>query len=307
MVREWSDGVHEMRWILLVLAGTVLTADGNDDVLSLPKAVQEEPAAGRRVIVQTPEYAGTNVRHTLYLPPDWNANWPSQARRWPVIVEYTGNRYPAAGSTGEVEDAGLGYGISGGRFIWLVLPYVSEDHSTNAVTWWGDVEATVDYAKSVVPQVCDTYGGDPDSVLICGFSRGAIGVNFIGLHDDEIAKMWAGFVSHDHYDGQREWRNTSWGSPLEQYRRDAEQRLKRLNGRPVLVCQNGSTDNIRQYLEPRTSLDRFTFLGVDVPRILGEFPNETAIHPHNDRWLLKPSGERQQVWKWIDAVVGERQ
>ena len=51
------------------------------------------------------------------------------------------------------------------------------------------------------------------AVILCGFSRGAIGVNYIGLHDDQIAALWAGFITHDHYDGVLEWKGQAWGSP----------------------------------------------------------------------------------------------
>jgi hypothetical protein len=39
-----------------------------------------------------------------------------------VIVEYTGNKFPLGKGSGEVKDANLGYGMSGGRqFIWITL------------------------------------------------------------------------------------------------------------------------------------------------------------------------------------------
>lgn len=297
-----------MRFLFSIASLSLLISSASradDETLVLPPAVRAQPAADVRAIVQRREYAESAVRHTLYLPADWSPDWQAEKKHWPVIVEYTGNRYPAAGSTGEVEDAGLGFGLSQGRFIWLVLPYVRENRTANAVTWWGDITATVDYAKTTVPEVCLHYGGDADTVLLCGFSRGAIGVNFIGLHDDEIAKLWCGFITHDHYDGQREWRGTEWGSPLDDYRHEAAIRLERLQHRPVLVCQNKSTASIRRYLKSTTSLEPFSFLDVDTKKILGPFPNAIAIHPHNDRWLLKPSEERDAVRDWIDRVTAK--
>ena len=70
----------------------------------------EKPAAGRRVRQVAPEYKGTDVYHSLYLPVDWEPGG-----KFPVIVEYTGNKAPFCNSTGEVKDANLGYGMSGGR------------------------------------------------------------------------------------------------------------------------------------------------------------------------------------------------
>ena len=137
-----------------------------------------------------------------------------------MIVEYAGNHVPAepVQHPGTVDAMDMGYGISGGEdFIWVSMPFVSEDHQYNALTWWGDVGASVAYTKDTVASIINDYGGDPDAVFLSGFSRGAIGVNYIGLHDDEIASLWRGFHIHDHYDGQKNW---SWtGGTLAQYRR----------------------------------------------------------------------------------------
>ena len=271
--------------------------------LRLPAISSGAPAAGKKVVITSPEFAGTDVHHMLYLPPDWQPDWKARGLSWPVVVEYTGNKYLAAGSTGRVEDAGLGFGISGGRFIWVVLPYVSQDHQRNEVTWWGDEKATAAYAKTNVPRICAEFGGDPRSVFISGFSRGAIGVNYIGLYDDDIAKLWCGFISHDHYDGVLEWKGTTWGSPLDAYREGAEKRIERLKGRPVLVCQAGGTGEIEEYLKGRLALGNFTFLNVHVGSIFPSFPNDLAVHPHTDRWLLKESPDRQRVWAWVDGVL----
>jgi hypothetical protein len=286
---------------LLLVAPPAALADARE--LKLPSISSGPPAAGKRVAVTAPEYAGTGVHHMLYLPPDWQADWKARGRSWPVIVEYTGNKAPTLGSTGLVEDAALGFGVSGGRFIWVVLPYVSKTHDQNEATWWGDEEATVAYAKTNVPRVCAEFGGDTRAVFICGFSRGAIGVNYIGLHDDDIARLWCAFLSHDHYDGVKEWKGTTWGTPLDEYRASAADRLRRLSGRPVLVCQNGGTQAIEEYLSGRLSCGEFTFLTVHVGEIFAGFPNETAIHPHTDRWLLKDSPDRQQVWAWVEEVL----
>lgn len=277
--------------------------ESNAVVLHTPEAVRETPGAGRRVFVTPDEYAGTTVHHTLYLPEDWKAD----GAKLPVIFEYTGNHFPAAGSTGRVEDSGLGFGLSGGRFIWVSLPFISRDGTENAVTWWGDINATVAYAKKHVPAIIEEYNADPNNVFLCGFSRGAIGVNYIGLHDDEIAALWSAFITHDHFDGVREWKNTGWGSPLEKYRPEAVTRLRRVGDRPYLVCQNGSTAATQTFVHSSLSdVANIRFKEVDTKAALGNFPNDFAIHPHTDRWLNKPGRDRDQVWAWIDSVASHR-
>ena len=90
--------------------------------LITPAMTAGDPAPGKRVHQVAPEYKGTKVYHTLYLPTDWQ-----KVKRYPVLVEYTGNKFPACGSTGEVKGANLGYGLSGGKgFIWVSMPYIQK-------------------------------------------------------------------------------------------------------------------------------------------------------------------------------------
>jgi hypothetical protein len=192
-----------MRLALLIL--TLATSLGAAD-LTLPALTSGAPQAGKRAVVTAPEYAGTQVRHVIALPDDWTPDWQARGKRWPVIAEYTGNYFPTSGSTGEVEGAALGYGVARGRAIWVVLPYVAKDGRKNERTWWGDIDATVGYAKTNLPRICAEFGGDPKKVVLCGFSRGAIGVSFLGLHDDEVAQLWCGLWAHDHFDGMLEWK-----------------------------------------------------------------------------------------------------
>lgn len=274
--------------------------------LTLPPVSTGPPAAGKRVRATSPEYAGTRVYHSLYLPEHWDRGWRQTGARLPIIFEYTGNWFPKAGSTGQVKDAGLGYGLSGGKYIWVVLPYIREDGRSNEITWWGDINKTIEYAKTNVPWIIEQFGGDRRAVFLCGFSRGAIGVNYIGLHDDEIAGLWSAFITHDHFDGVREWRGTDWGAPLADYRKAAAERLKRVHGRPYLVIQNGrgyGSDAFVRSVLP--AIDNFTFSYISTKDIFGTFPNELAKAPHTDRWLLKPSPYRKATWTWMNSVTQE--
>ena len=268
--------------------------------IPLPAFTEGKPEAGRRAVVTAPEYSGTRVRHVIALPDDWTPDWKARGRSWPVIVEYTGNYFPTSGSTGEVEGAGLGYGLMRGRTIWVVLPYVAKDGKGNERTWWGDVDATVRYAKTNVPRICAEFGGDPRKVALCGFSRGAIGVSFLGLHDDEIAGLWRAFWTHDHFDGVKEWKGQEWGSPLPRYREEAVARLRRLKGRPLLITGGG--EETKRLLEPLAEKD-VTFLTVDMKALYGRFPNEAVPHPHTDRWPLRESEARRKAEQWLESAL----
>ena len=272
--------------------------------LDVPELTIGSPEAGKRVRITPPEYAGTEVFHTLYLPPHWRRD----GERLPIIFEYTGNYFPQSGSTGEPENASLGYGLSAGRYIWVALPYINESGDDNQITWWGDEEATVDYAKRHVPVIIQEFHADPNAVFLCGFSRGAIGVNYLGLHDDEVAKLWTAFITHDHFDGVRSWGKTAWGSPLEVYRQSAAERLRRVGGRPYLVSQQGAVGAARDFI--RSALEdthNFSFQAIDVGEIFGTFPNSVAKSSHTDRWLIRPSRFREQTWRWMNEAAGVHQ
>lgn len=252
--------------------------------LASPEMTNDEPAAGRRVRQVAPEYLGTDVYHALYLPVDWKLG-----EKYPLIIEYTGNKFAESGSTGEVKDANLGYGLTGGKgFIWVSMPYIEKGGQRNAVLWWGDKQATVDYCKTNLPRICKQFGGDLESVFICGFSRGAIGASYIGLADDEISSFWKGMITHDHFDGNR-----TWNYP-ESDRQSALLRLARLKGRPVLVCGEAN-DFLRDHLE----LAKFTFLKPPVGEIF-EIPEGKVISPHTDLWMHRDSKYREEARKWLD-------
>ena len=286
-----------MRLALLLLISA--TALGAAD-LALPPLTEQGPQPGKRATVIASEYAGTKVRHLIALPDDWTPDWKARGKSWPIIAEYTGNYFPTSGSTGEVEGAALGYGVARGRAIWVVLPYVAKDHQKNEITWWGDIAATVGYAKTNIPRICAQFGGDPKKVVLCGFSRGAIGVSFLGLHDDEVAKLWCGLWAHDHFDGMLEWKGHAWGSPLARYREEASVRLRRLAGRPLLVSQAGAeTKKFITSVAP----SGVTYLTVDMGAHFGAFPNELAKHPHNDRWPLRAGDATTIARGWFERVT----
>ncbi|MFC1713393.1 hypothetical protein ACFL6S_06990 [Candidatus Poribacteria bacterium] len=259
--------------------------------LAAPVMIDGEPAPGKRVKQVISEYMETEVYHALYLPVDWQPD-----KRYPVIVEYTGNggyrnEYGDV-CTGVVEDSKLGYGISGGEgFIWVCIPYLNNAGDANVWMWWGnppgyDVEPTLDYCKRTIRHICTNYGGDPDAVVLTGFSRGAIACNYLGLYDDDIASLWLAFIPFSHYDGVRD----SWpthGSEL--------QRLERLNRRPQFICSEDGTSlaATEQYLRSTGVWAPFTYM-------------HTGFRNHNDAWVLRPSPARTAMRQWLAQVLRSR-
>src|SRR4051812_36024770 len=101
--------------------------------LGTPAVSAGDAAPEKRVRQSLPEYEGTDVHHTIYLPAGWK-----RGNRYPVIVKYpgNGNKKNAFGdvSEGPVKESNLGYGISGGKkFLWLCLPYVNRREKRNEI------------------------------------------------------------------------------------------------------------------------------------------------------------------------------
>lgn len=267
--------------IAALLHAPSLIAEDIESVLRdliTPPATDHAPTPGKRVRQTNTSYAGTKVHHLLYLPTDWK-----KGEKYPVIVEYAGNKWKT--SPGTVEGSNLGYGISGGKgVIWICMPFVDRKNQSNAATWWGDVDATVDYCRKTVNRICAEYGGDSSNVFIAGFSRGAIACNYIGLHDDEIASLWRGFICHSHYDGVREWRYK------ESDRKSAAARLKRLGERPQFISQENSIDATKAYLKDALPSGNFTF-------------HKLSFSNHTDTWVLRDIPDRKVIRDWFKQAL----
>ncbi|MDP1586542.1 MAG: hypothetical protein Q8M07_02260 [Prosthecobacter sp.] len=273
--------------ILILFLPTLLPAAELPDIRSVPADLQvpalseDSPSPGKR------------VRHglsVLYLPTDWKADV-----KWPVIVEFAGNggytnKYGDV-STGLPEGSNLGYGLSAGRgFIWLCVPYLNAKGDQIAIKWWGDAPAydpqpTLKNLRETVKSVCRDFSGDESKVVLCGFSRGAIACNFLGLHDDETAKLWCGFLAYSHYDGVKKWPYP--GSDRE----SALIRLKRLGNRPQFICGEGANaQETEAYLRPLLPNADLTFMS-------------TGFRNHNDAWTLRPSPARDKVREWLKRIT----
>jgi hypothetical protein len=272
--------------VLLLMSLSVAAQTNLNDIpamLTVPEVVNEQPTPGKRVLAVTSGWENTEAHHTLYLPTDWK---PGSS--WPVIVEYAGNgdykNKLGDVSDGSVESCMLGYGLSGGQgFIWVVVPFVEIDGATrrNAVKWWGDVAETKRYCLATVHEVCQRYGGNASRVVLMGFSRGAIACNYIGLHDDEMAKLWCGMLCHSHYEGEFKHPtadNDAW-----------PKRLKRLS-KPQFISQELSTQKTQAAIASTGVKGDFTFATLP-------FAN------HSARWTLCDLPLRTQAREWLLRVT----
>ena len=299
--------------VLVALAG-MAHADNDPDIDKMPmypglqwlKMLDVPAAPGKAVLeqVDAAPFGGTGLKHKLYLPTDWVAG-----KKYPVLVEYLGNN-------GLVKnDIGAAYGLTGGKgIIVLTLPFVNADmNDTNQ--WWGDLTLALDYAKKAIRQVESRWGGDSTRLVYAGFSRGSIACNYIGLHDDEMAKLWKGMVCLSVYDdGSYNYGMSNADKKL------AATRLQRLGNRPQLVlgeyksATNADLSTITSY----TSMDK-AIVDFDLkPRlelegtrkwILDHYPqgNFTFVnlhyYEHSPNYFMHDIPERKIAVDWLSSVL----
>lgn len=311
----------------LPLATVMVRADVTLDVLSVPPDLVVPPIAvgapapGRRVLEQLPAYAGTEIRHSLYLPTDWKPG-----ARYPVIVEYLGLRKSVT------QAQGYGYGVSGGNgYIWVVLPYVASGGRAEAPTdgrtpesWWGNPRETAAYAETAVPHTCRQWGGDPQRVVLVGYSRGAIACNFIGLHNDRIARLWCAIVADSHYEGHP---TNSW-SIIDTERVHSVQRLRRLGGTPQWIggeLNRPKTNDLERlalvqgktFPDLATAIDRLGLVPQSFQEGKTEFVRKNfpegrftiVDYPwanHSSEWVMRDVPLRAELRRWLEQVLARQ-
>lgn len=283
--------------------------------LTTPPMVQGAvPGPGRRVLATNPNWDPASYAYfALYLPGEWSPVGPPL----PVLVELAGNGpwYDQFNdsSSGRPEGSNLGFGITGGSgAIWVSMPMLTADGLYGQTYWWGgpsvhlagtppmstpttfsanttNLTATVDYIISTVKHVISTYNGDASRVVISGFSRGAIGVNYLGLFNDAIASLWSASIAYTHYDGQPEDAQRPYPDPAPPA---SYQRLARLGSRPqYIVCENNvSLEMTQPYIAAS---------GLSINATFGS----TGFCNHNDAWVLRPSPARDAIRAWWARVV----
>jgi hypothetical protein len=219
-IRWLSIAIGSKEATKCLIHGVRATGSGTPEALAatqrpfvVPDVEEGSPAPGKRVQQSLPHWSETRVRHVLGLPNNWD-----RSRRYPIIVEYTGNIFfdKFCYSTGLTDQGNMAWHLSRGQdYICLNLPYVGEDGTTEQINGWGDQQRTTDYCIDAIRYVCDEWQGDPNAVFYVGFSRGQIGANVIALRDDRIADVWLAFIGNDPgkpvKDGQKLWRSSEVG------------------------------------------------------------------------------------------------
>jgi alkanesulfonate monooxygenase SsuD/methylene tetrahydromethanopterin reductase-like flavin-dependent oxidoreductase (luciferase family) len=86
------------------------------------------------------------------------------------------------------------------------------------------------------------------------------------------------------------------------YREEAAVRLRRLQGRPVLISQGHPGEQTREFVAPIVPKN-VDYLTVDMTALYGPFPNAAVKHPHNDRWPLRDGPATASARAWFERVT----
>lgn len=261
-----------------------------------------------RVKETEPSYAarGSEMYHALYLPSDWVAN---ASTPFPIIVEYAGNGpwTSAYGdySPGTPEGSNLGFGLTAGAgAIWISMPFGDVNGSANQGWWWGcppqcglcnctgyfNATPTLDYTVRTLQYVASRYGGDASAVVLLGFSRGAIAVNYFGHYDASMAALWRGSVAYAHYYGSPS--DTGFPYPCASAACGV-QALRRVRA-PQFITQEQSAANATQQ-----------WIAASGVRINATYMS-TGFCNHNDAWILRPSHTRDVLRAWYVDLLPPR-
>jgi len=249
--------------------------------IDVPDMVEGKPAPGRRVRYQLADDADNGIYCALYLPPDWEPG-----KRYPVIAEYPGNIFfsaKACWSTGRPEQCVMGYGFSSGiGAIWVSLPFVDRENGEIAEAGFGSNEGedTTNHAIDVINDLCANWGGDRNNLFLCGFSRGAIACGYIGLRNDQIAKLWKGFVACQHYDGSR-WRQ----SRME----EAVKRATRFAGKAIFQVDN-SQEKYQPVVDATDPSVKWTWV-------------KSGLHFHSTAMFLDDRPSAKQLRQWFVKIT----
>ena len=192
-------------------------------------------------------------------------------------------------------DGDLTYGLSGGYgAICLTLPFLNNNDQIQQ-KWWGNgtperPSPTLDYWREVVADTCEKYHGDPNRVILVGFSRGSIAVNAVGLSTDEAAGLWKAAVCFSHYDGVGDWPFPKSDAA------SAIERLQRLGNKPQFIISESPpdgpalSDKAREFIEKSGVKGDFTYA-------------TTGFLNHSDQWALRPSLARTKVREWLQLQM----
>ena len=240
--------------------------------------------------------------HALYLPTDW-----TPGGTYPVIVEYAPNSWAPTPETtvdGSVEQTKLGFYQSGGAgFIWATMPFIDSDPppARNTPNWWYGAHAdgvegadvAADYTKAGLLDILQNYGGDPASVLLTGFSRGAIAAGQIGLRS-QLVDAWLAFLPHSHH-YQLSTMNSPSAYPL----------LDAIAGRASFITAGENQTLDGGHGSSVAGREALTQLGFPV-----EFRSLPGV-PHTHNWIQDDASAtslavRQEMRAWIADTIANR-
>lgn len=244
--------------------------------LQEPITEQGGPEPGKRVKVDLDGYPG--VYYFLFLPYNY-----AEGSSYGVIGEVCCRHFQAAV---------LGYGLSKGMdYILVTLPILNDEGQILDFYYPQDPEPTANCWLAILEDLNKRFSINNEQLIVAGFSRGAICVNFIGNCNDIISAKWAAFFVNAHFDGC-----------CQLVSGNVEERMSRIGGRRVLIAV-GENDIARSC--SLGAYNKLCALGasvcyIEAPDVITDLWKNCP--DHNPYWIMEDSAAAQAARDWLKRL-----
>ena len=265
--------------IVLVLLLFPLSSYANSEALTFPEVEEGIPKPGKLVKVYLQEYP--EAYYVVFLPYNY-----TEGAKFPVIFESPANGYPR--ELPFYEGLFLGYGISRGiDYILVSVPCVDTTGQILKSSWGKDPLSTVNFWLAVLHDLSAKFHIFEDRIILAGFSRGAVSTSYIGNYNNEIKSKWCAYFAYAHFDGCCQ---TCLGDP--------DKRIKRINGRKVLIAVGENDTAKKCSKEAYLKLKAYGFPATYIEH--HDIHTDKCLNlSHNPFWILEDSEPAQKAREWL--------
>ena len=264
----------------IICTGRCYSQDRDAKILTVPEIEEGVPEPGKRVKVYLDNYPGIN--YTLFLPYNF-----TNVGKWGVICEVSYSGFEA--ST-------LGYGMSRGLDYLLISLPILNTNGDDLLDYYypDDPLPTADCWLAILNDLNKKFVVDNDKIILSGFSRGSICVNYIGNCNDTISSKWAAYFGYAHFDGCCQI--IPWGIH--------EERINRISGKKFLIAvgENDIAENCSKNAYNQLKDKGFPVTYIEHPDVhTDKWKNEA----HNPFWILEDSEVAEEARNWLRNLFTE--
>jgi hypothetical protein len=251
--------------------------------LTVPMIEEGLPEAGKRVKVYLNDYPG--IYYIVFLPYNFN-----KENKYGVICEVSYMEFKAWT---------LGYGIcKGNDYILVSLPILNTEGTEMLDIYYPQNPLpTANCWLSILKDLNAKFNIDNNKIILSGFSRGSVCVNYIGNCNDIISSKWAAYFTYAHFEGCCQ---ITPGN--------LDERINRMNAKKILVAV-GQNDLAKicsknAYLKLQKQKLPVTYIehpDIQINTWINAYnPSDPWINlNHNPFWILEDSDASEEARSWL--------